>query len=133
MIGRNNPLNIRYSRVNDWLGQVGQTRGFVNFSEVKFCIRACFIILMSYRRRGVKSYREIISAYAPASENDTELYIKYVCKKLDENSFSVPSSVYQYARLIRVMADYEGNHLGLTSIEVFNILKGFALEIPKDD
>lgn len=133
MIGINNPLNIRYSRVNNWLGQTGRTKGFCNFSDVKYCIRAAFKILMSYRRRGVKSYREIISAYAPPSENNTENYLRFVCQQLDENSFSVPNTRFQYARLIRVMAIFEGNPLGLSSIEVYNIIAKFGLDIPKDD
>lgn len=133
MIGTNNPLNIRYSRVNNWQGQTGRTKGFCNFSDVKYCIRAAFKILMSYRRRGVKSYREIIYAYAPPSENNTENYLRFVCQQLDENSFSVPNSLYQFACLIRVMAIFEGNPLNLSSMEVFNIIAKFGLEIPKDD
>lgn len=128
MIGKNNPMNIRYSSFNNWQGQIGQTKGFCDFKHVDYCIRAAFKIFMSYRRRGIKSYREIVYCYAPPSENKSESYLRYVCEKLGVVSSEIPSSLFQFARLIRVMSYYEGNPLSYTSIEVLNVLEKFGLK-----
>ena len=79
MIGRNNPLNIRYSPFNTWKGQRGQTKGFCNFSELKYCFRAALIIIrISYFKRGIKSYYQIISSWSPSSENITNIRISII-------------------------------------------------------
>ncbi len=39
-------------------------------------------ILQSYRRRGLNTVREIISAWAPTVENDTAAYIESVCGRV---------------------------------------------------
>lgn len=74
----NNPLNIRFSPMNTWKGQIGSYRGFCKFSDMKYGCRAALTLLCNYHRKGYDTIREIISRWAPASENDTEAYINYV-------------------------------------------------------
>lgn len=109
MIGNNNPLNIRYSSSNNWLGQIGQTKGFCDFKELKYCYRAALLIFRSYRNRGVETYEEIIYAYAPPSENNTANYVGYVTKRLGVFPFDVPRSLLDFASLIHYMCFFEGN------------------------
>ena len=79
MIGNNNPLNIRYSVKNRWIGQTGETRGFCNFSSTVYCVRACAYLLMrSYRKRGKRTYAELIETFAPPVENPTHDYVTFV-------------------------------------------------------
>lgn len=75
----NNPLNIRYNVHNQWKGQTGQYKGFCVFSSNAYGIRAGFKILGTYIRNGINTIEEIISRWAPPSENNTENYIRFVC------------------------------------------------------
>jgi hypothetical protein len=53
---------------------------FKQFRCVEWGYRAMFVLLDTYRiRYGLRTIREMISRYAPASENNTEAYITAVC------------------------------------------------------
>ena len=75
-----NVLNIRYNESNKWRGQTGSYKGFCVFENTDYSIRAGVKILRSYRMRNIKTIRQIIETFAPATENDTEKYIISVCK-----------------------------------------------------
>lgn len=80
-IRNNNPLNIRIG--NTWLGEVPNPTDsdFEQFVHVKYGLRAGFCILRRYIRRYKRNtVRKIVTAWAPSSENNTERYIKLVCK-----------------------------------------------------
>ena len=79
MIGLNNPGNIRDSGI-DWKGRTGATKGFVDFDTLHNGIRAIGRNLRTHQLRGEKTIRQLVSAYAPPSENDTEKYIADVCE-----------------------------------------------------
>lgn len=78
-IRNNNPLNIRIG--NDWAGEVSEPTDpqFEQFVSMLYGLRAGFKLLRRYiehyRRNTI---RRIITSWAPASENDTEAYIKFV-------------------------------------------------------
>lgn len=76
-----NPLNIRYSPRNAWKGQVGEERGFCKFKSDAYGIRAAYIILTNYIKNGCNTIEDIISRWAPPSENNTENYIDFVCNE----------------------------------------------------
>lgn len=79
MIGSNNVLNIRYSRLNYWLGMTGYRKGFCEFVSRQYGIRAaCIIIMRSYRKRHIDTVRGVIYEFAPPCENDTERYVATV-------------------------------------------------------
>ena len=73
-VGSNNPFNIKDFNQN-WKGQTGATDGFVDFSSTDYGIRAADRLLGNY---DVNTIRDIISKYAPDSENNTEGYINFV-------------------------------------------------------
>lgn len=76
-----NPGNIRHSRIC-YQGEVQPSRdsSFKQFRSMAWGYRAMFILLDTYRQKyGLKSIREMISRYAPPSENNTEAYIAAVC------------------------------------------------------
>ena len=81
---RNNPLNIRYSEKNEWLGQTGERNGFCVFSEEKYGWRAAFVLLKNYYKKGFRTISQIIHRFAPASENPTSSYVSFVCSKLQQ-------------------------------------------------
>lgn len=125
MIGRNNPFNIRYNPLITWVGQESHTNGFCDFSTVHFGVRAaCLLLMRSYRRQGFLTIQEIISRFAPPSENNTSEYVQFVCHKLGIFPFDIPSQK-DFPRLLHAMSIFEGNpvseELVADCIEVFKI------------
>lgn len=79
MLSDYNPLNIRYSKNNRWLGQIGNHKGFCRFSRLEFGIRAAIVLLKNYYfNYNLRSISSIIKRYAPSTENDTDAYIAFV-------------------------------------------------------
>lgn len=107
-----NPLNIRIG--NSWLGEAtrpGESE-FEVFVADKYGLRAGFIILRRYIRRYHKNtIRKIISTWAPACENPTEMYINYV----SHSSGIDPDQVLQFedevkmVAIVKAMAYYESH------------------------
>lgn len=77
-ITNKNPLNIRFSPMNDWRGQIGCRKGFCQFDSFYNGCRAAMVLLCNYIRKGYDTVPEIISRWAPASENNTKAYINTV-------------------------------------------------------
>lgn len=131
-----NPLNIRYNPRNIWIGQTGEHEGFCVFDSNRYGIRAAYKLLETYwNKYGCRTIREIISRWAPPTENPTDSYIKYVTdrfqKSLDSPTFSsdfvlgrtFKSSTPNIIRLIKYMADFETPDNGITYETIFNIIK----------
>lgn len=81
-IRNNNPGNIRYT-ATPWRGLANPASDgeFCIFVRPEYGIRAMAKILASYEKRGVDTLSEIISAWAPAVENNTQSYILFVSAK----------------------------------------------------
>lgn len=80
-IRNNNPLNIRIG--NKWFGEVENPtdKDFEQFVSMFYGLRAGFILLKRYIcRYGLDNITEIISRWAPASENNTHHYIHMVAR-----------------------------------------------------
>lgn len=132
MVGKNNPFNIRYNPRNMWIGLDKDQvyRGFCNFINVKYGIRAaCYLLMVSYRRKGVVSISEIISRFAPSSENNTDLYIQFVCNGLGCFPFDYPKSRLDFAKLLHYMSKYEGNPVSVE--DILKVINLFNLKIKK--
>lgn len=75
-----NPGNIRRSGVR-YKGECARSTDseFRQFESMEWGYRAMFVLLHTYsRRHGCRTLRDMISRYAPPSENDTEAYIRRV-------------------------------------------------------
>lgn len=133
MINNNNPFNIRYSSLNKWKGLTGNHHGFCEFEDLKFAIRAAATILMcSYRKRGVKSYRAIINSYAPQFENDTNSYLAFICKTLCVSPDDEPNNVYQFARLLVRIAYFESSFVLDLKYTIF-VINHFKIKVYEKD
>ena len=78
-----NPGNIRQSRSN-FKGEVRPSRdsAFKQFESMAYGYRAMFVLLNSYHKRyGLTTIREMISRWAPPTENFTECYIRFVSER----------------------------------------------------
>ena len=77
----NNPLNIR--KAQSWVGEVEESDDpdFEQFYDMKYGLRAAFIILRTYIKiRNCYNISLIINRWAPPVENNTEDYINFVCR-----------------------------------------------------
>ena len=123
----NNPLNIRHVPGQQWKGSLplreGRGGSFVRFESIEFGLRAAFCILRTYRNKyKAVCIEDIITRWAPPTENDTRKYICDLCRltgfggkeRLTEN---------EWPRLVQAMALLES---GMKLSEDV-ILKGFAL------
>jgi len=86
-IRNNNPLNIRRVKWTVWKGslpmegEVGRGSAFVRFETVEYGLRAAFCILRTYRNKyKAVCIEDIITRWAPPTENDTQKYIRDVCR-----------------------------------------------------
>jgi len=82
-IRNNNPLNIRCSSA-PWKGKVlSNTDGkFEQFVSMYYGFRAAIQTIETYiLKHRCNTIRKIINRWAPVTENKTENYIQYVCRK----------------------------------------------------
>lgn len=84
----NNPGNIRFIATNPWRGQIGNHKGYGVYDTLGNGVRALGQQLNAYvTRDGVSpTVQDIISKWAPSSENNTGAYIADVSQRLGVNS-----------------------------------------------
>ncbi len=115
-IKNNNPLNIRVGK-SKWQGQVspsprrgvrGEAGGaFCVFSSVEWGLRAAFCLLRTYATKyRLNCVRDIITRWAPPSENDTTSYIRHVCQ-LTGFGGNQRLTEKDWPRLVKAMARME--------------------------
>lgn len=79
-IRNNNPCNIRLSRTT-YKGEVvpSQDKAFKQFESMAYGYRAVFVTLRYYHTKlGLRTIRQMVSRWAPPSENNTGSYVKHV-------------------------------------------------------
>lgn len=120
-IRNNNPLNIRIGNV--WLGEVTENTdgAFEQFISMQYGVRAAAVLLRRYinhyKRRTV---RQIISAWAPANENNTTAYVNAVAKRMgiDPDATIKFTDKHCICQLIAAMAHHEnGRDIDYNTIE----------------
>jgi len=117
----NNPFNIRYSSLNNWLGLLGNVNGFCKFSLPYYGVRAFALLYRTYLRSGRDTISRFIRSYAPSAENNTALYIKFVCYHMgrdphyklslkDFHDFACAVSAYEIGRYNLLFLDEIANY-----------------------
>ncbi len=79
----NNPLNIIKSEKINWQGEVKPSTdpNFAQFETLEYGLRAAFKLLQTYyTKHGCKTITQIISRWAPETENQVVAYIKAVVR-----------------------------------------------------
>lgn len=107
----NNPLNIRHSK-SPWRGlsTIQSDRAFCSFIAPQWGYRAALITLRNYQSKyGLHTVRAMISRWAPPSENNTQAYIKEVCRRsgLDADKAVSLSNKDTAVRLLAAMSRVE--------------------------
>lgn len=122
----NNPGNIRLS--NDaWQGLAAEQTdsAFFQFVSPVYGIRAMAKIIDSYKRRGVVSVDQIISTWAPPSENNTQSYINSVYSQTGWPQGFIPvKEEGDYIALIEAIIKHEN---GLNPYDRDTVAEGIAL------
>lgn len=112
MIAKNNVFNIRYNRANKWQGQLGHYKGFVEFDSVRSAVRAAAILVFrTYYQLGYRTVRDILYHYAPPTENDTVLYIRYVCNGCGISADDIPCTDSVRVNMLYYMARFESGKI----------------------
>ena len=140
-IRNNNPLNIRHS-ADRWQGaRKEQTdKAFVQFETMAYGYRAAWKVLDSYwkhfkRERKPFNIRNIISRWAPPSENDVDAYVKNVLRLTSlggNENLPRPFNGYQLeklARLLSAMTVVE-NGIPIKEVDTDAIWEGYDLAFP---
>ena len=108
----NNPLNIRRVVGTHWKGEVVspiEDKEFVQFCDIEHGVRAAFKILETYRKKyQAVCVRDIISRWAPPSENDTKGYINGVLSLMPVEEDTVLTEKH-WPALVWAMAIIESN------------------------
>lgn len=117
-VRNNNPLNLR--RTSDkWVGlRFSQTdKDFFQFESDVYGFRAAAKVIYNYIKRGQDSIAQIVSTWAPSSENDTANYIRIVSAHLGVPASSVVTDD-MLPLLLRIMAYIEtGKWYDMTVIQ----------------
>lgn len=97
-IRNNNPANIR--RGCNWKGLIRQQkdREFCQFVTMTWGVRALLVTLRTYVvKHHLHTVREIITRWAPPSDrNNTEAYIKFVEKAIEEIEAPISLTLKEY-------------------------------------
>lgn len=122
---KNNPFNIRYNHLNHWKGLLGNDNGFCKFMSLNYGIRtAAYLLMISYRRRGKRTYAELIETFAPSLENPTFQYVKFVTDHLGKFPFDVPESRKDFASMLYYMWWFEqGQKPDFSPIYILNVIR----------
>ena len=97
-IRNNNPANIR--RGCNWKGlaKVQTDKEFCQFKTMTWGVRALLVTLRTYVvKHHLHTVREIINRWAPPSDgNNTEAYIKFVEREINELNAPISLSLQEY-------------------------------------
>ena len=115
----NNWLNIRISD-NNWRGKKSDNTdgSFEQFETPELGIRAATRNIRTYGQRGIQTVRDIISTWAPASENNTSSYIQNVSSRMgvDPNKVLDLNDTDTMVKLISAMTISENGRAGDESV-----------------
>lgn len=123
----NNPGNIEINK-DKFQGEVIPSRDkrFKQFQSMAYGYRAMFVTLDTYRKRGRNTIEKIITAWAPAVENHTELYIKSVEKwsGIPRNHILTANSGEEYIKIVAAMSRMENG----IEADMSDVNRGFTLQ-----
>ena len=139
----NNPLNIRHSK-DQWQGaSIPQTdKDFVQFKTMAYGYRAAWRTLHTYYKRlrdrkKLFTVENIISRWAPPTENDTKAYIRSVLKLSSiggKENLLPPSNPLGYSKLSRLIAAMTvmENGIRMPQVDTEAIYQGYKLAFPEN-
>jgi len=121
-----NPGNIRHVNGTKWVGSAPEQTdsAFVQFTDVKYGIRAIARILASYERQGIDTIGETIDRWAPPNENNSAAYVDAVCNACGINADQKVSLHQIMPQLIKAIIHHENGEQPYSDAQ---IAEGIAL------
>ena len=117
-IRNKNPMNIEYQKSNNWDGQTGTDGRFATFSSSVYGIRAGAKLLGNYMtNNNLTSVIQILEKFAPATENHTAGYAKFVAEKMGVSpseritKAQIPSMVKAMIQMENGIQPYSDDHI----------------------
>lgn len=97
-VRNNNPANIRRGCKWKGLAKTQTDKEFCQFVTMKWGVRALLVTLRTYVvKHHLHTVKEIITRWAPPSDgNNTEAYVKYVEKEINELNAPISLSLQDY-------------------------------------
>lgn len=116
----NNPCNIEYNVKNHWVGQTGNDGRYAVFDSVHNGIRAFAHLMHTYATQGFRTVHDIVTKYAPQSENPTADYIDNVADymSVDPNDVIDVADVSTLQRLATAVIRQENGRVIYTAAEI---------------
>lgn len=112
-IRNRNPMNLIKTNIQ-WLGKIenGTDPKFEQFKTMVWGIRAGAIDIIGDIEKGDNTIEKLISKFAPDNENDTENYIKTVCKSLKRTRYEkLKTDNETIFELIKIIIRIENGYL----------------------
>jgi len=127
-IKHDNPGNIRFVEGVVWRGQSETPyNGFVVFIDVIYGIRAMQrALLVMYHQEGFHTIEQLITRWAPPSENNTPAYIKAVSTSTNIPSLATLVMPADLILLCKAIITHENGYQPYPDImfqDAFNLLK----------
>lgn len=89
-VDSNNWMNIRASKVQKWMGEIGHSQGFVIYSKPEYSVRAFYKILNSYAKRNINTVATIANEYAPKGDgNNPDKYVSLFLKMAKQHNLKI--------------------------------------------
>lgn len=117
-IRNKNPMNIEYQKSNNWDGQTGTDGRFATFSSSIYGIRAGAKLISNYMTNyNLTSVIQILERFAPATENHTAGYAKFVAEKMGITpseritKAQIPSMVKAMIQMENGIQPYSDDHI----------------------
>ena len=129
----NTPGNIRIG-IN-WLGRVipGKDLSFIEFRTMPFGVRALYIDLINKHKSGLRTVQDIISKYAPPSENLTGAYVAAVAQDMKIPATQVFSpTAKNFTTCVKAIVKHE-NGKDSSLVSANDYAAGFALARTRPD
>jgi hypothetical protein len=123
----NNPGNIRHSN-QSWVGMADKQtdKEFVTFRTMAYGYRALIKTLRTYRiLHGCTNVKQMITRWAPPTENDTAAYIRAVCLDMQVPE-SYPVSENDRAALVQLAAAISHHENGIEAV-IQDVEDGYEL------
>jgi hypothetical protein len=118
----NNPGNLRtLPAASAWNGQIGDDNGYAIYDTMADGVRAASKQLQKYAKGGNITIRQIISKWAPPSDNNpTDAYVDYVAKRLSVSPDAQLNIYSELPELCRAIFHYENGADGLNFQDITN-------------
>ena len=124
---KTNPFNIRPGG-SKWLGLKSNCKPFVEFVDTMYGVRAGIVLLRNYIRKGYDTPAKIISRYAPATENNTENYINFVCKFVGVDRDERIANRLQFVKLCQAVYKMESGH-SIPESSIVIVISKFKIDL----